>query len=134
MNTQTQVKETPALIRHRYGGVITNLTSVGHNTDQNGCPHWFLRGDVKWADGGTSTDIEIAPNMLCYDSDNEAASREQINAASAEMNDYLNEAGSWLEKPKELKGGYLIHWMPKSKTGSRPLSDEALAALTKGEA
>lgn len=129
-NTQRQIaeghtptsKKLPTPLFHRHGGQITILTSFGHDTDQNGCPHWFMRGDVKWNDGGTSTDTEITPNMLCYDSDNEIASRKYLDAIMIGMNDYLVENGKWLDEAKELKGGYLIYWMPHAKKGNAPIA------------
>lgn len=95
-------------LQHRSGGTIERLTHVGHET-YKGVASWFFVGDVAWRDGSRSESIEIQPNALCCDTDED---HEQVKSLLGRLNDYLGEAGEWHE-PKSKRDGRMYSWTPK---------------------
>lgn len=111
---------TTTTLQHRHGGTITAIHSIAHDTDA-GCPIWFFIGDVKWDDGGTSTNQEIAPHVIvCEPSDPTA------KALFAALDKYLDDEGERLREPKRLRDGRLSWWTPRARKGTRAIDADAL--------
>jgi hypothetical protein len=96
-------------LQHKHGGRITELTAIGHDTE-DGNAFWFYRGNVDWPDGGKSVDLEIAPWAVCYDHDDKAADTEYDKVSEA-LATYLREQGAWTAKDLRPM------WKPKTRTG-----------------
>ena len=97
---------------HKHGGRIVEVAAVGHHTDHDGVPYWYLKCAVEWDDGkGISPrQYEIAPDRLAYDQTKHEANKEGSAVLDA-LSKYLRERGRWLKKGK-WKGDKLIHWTP----------------------
>ena len=97
-------------LQHRHGGRITDLTEIGHVT-QDRQAYWFFIGRVEWSDGGVSEHVEISPVCLCRDPDDTAAN-DELDAAMGALNDYLARNGKWDD----------MRWKPKARAGKQVLS------------
>jgi len=90
---------------HNNGGQITSIASIAHevNKPEHGRSHdvWWFVGDVKWGDGTSSKNLEIAPWALCCDDD-----RAEVLALSELMSDYLHEHGEWCDRDSKHEGWY----------------------------
>lgn len=111
-------------LAHKHGGKITAITACAHATFK-GVASWHFIGDVTWFDGSTSTAVELAPWVVCYDSQDPAAKAEG-DGVHAALTDYLGRVGQWHDQ-KRSRGGVMYSWTPFEKSGSFPLPDPAAA-------
>lgn len=111
--------QQPKDVHHRHGGEITAVYAIAHSTYKKSVPaNWFFVCDVKWSDGTSSERTEVPPNMLVSDTDE---GRAQISALCGRLDAYLRASGEWLDKPKSMRGGYLVHWVPTQPKGEQAL-------------
>lgn len=100
----------PMFTFHKHGGKIIRITGLGHGTDKpaggRSRDFWHFFGDVQWYDGTKSEGVEIAPWALCYDSDNEAQGRAEIDWLLGAMNEYLAANGDWCGPETKHQGWY----------------------------
>lgn len=96
-------------LEHKHGGRITEIHYVGHEVEK-GVPWYFFIGDIEWPDGKKSCDMEIAPNLICFDHDIEAAHAE-CNVVMKKLNDYLLANGKWHDR-KGARNGCTFSWTP----------------------
>lgn len=109
-------------LRHRHGGRIVAIHSVGHVTER-GVAWWFYRADVVFddaKDGKVHHDMELAPTVICY-GDDEAGSRDEYITANDALSRYLATEGRWHDQ--KTKGDLVYSWTPKKKEGSRQIED-----------
>jgi hypothetical protein len=95
---------------HKHGGKILRITGISHGIDRPAAgmsrDTWHFLGDVQWFDGSKSEGIEIAPWALCYDNDNEAQSRPEVDRLLVAMNEYLAANGEWCGSETKHQGWY----------------------------
>ncbi len=88
----------PKAVLHRGGGVVVEITGIGHKTDrpQGGYSkdYWFYLGQVRWGDTGKTGEPNrhIEPGSLCADT---PEGMNEIRELSDAMMAYLNKHGGW---------------------------------------
>lgn len=109
-------------VLHKHGGRIVRITKFTHETAKptggRSRDIWFFIGDVEWFDrgeqkGGKSTDLEIMPYSLCYESEE---NRAEIDQLIDHMNEYLREHGEWCDSESKHEGWY-ANVRPSKKAG-----------------
>lgn len=105
-----------AQIFHRFGGEITRVHAVGHETVR-GIASWHYVCDVAWNDGSKSEYTFVAPGLLCHDSD-VAGSHERVILLSNALHAYLAIVGVWHEA-KRKRDGRVYTWTPHKPEGSQ---------------
>lgn len=101
-------------LTHRHGGIVTQVTHVGHET-HGSVADWFFIGNVDWSDGSASKAVHIPPFALCHDGTEEG--RELCNDLHGRMSDYLARVGTWHDM-KHKRDGRCYSWTPEAKSGS----------------
>jgi len=99
------------MLEHKHGGKITSISAIGHETYKR-VASWHYVGRVEWSDGTVSERIRIPPYAVCFDHD-DSASKEQYARLAQQLDLYLQAEGEWLDKPKHMRDGRLVHWVPK---------------------
>lgn len=96
-------------LQHKHGGDITAFHKVAHSTFKH-VASWHYVCDVRWVDGTTSSNVEVAPHVVCYEHDNIAA-RQEYDAVSIILSDYLGNHGIWNKKGAWIptKAAYSVH-------------------------
>lgn len=101
------------MLKHRHGGTITKISSIGHDS-YKGVAEWFFLGDVKWEDGKESKETRIAPFALGHDGTIEG--QQECDALHGKLSDYLGRVGAWHDM-KHKRDGRCYSWTPKKPAG-----------------
>lgn len=99
------------MLEHKHGGFIEQIYAIGHETYKR-VASWHYVGRVMWRDGSVSDRIRIPPYAVCFDHDDVPA-KQQYTRLSEQLDMYLQAEGAWLDKPKHMRDGRLVHWIPK---------------------
>jgi hypothetical protein len=99
------------MLEHKNGGRITAVHAIGHETYKR-VATWHYVCRVEWKDGTVSERLRVAPYAVCFDSDDTEA-KAQFERINEQLHLYLTAEGEWLEKPKHMRDGRLVHWVPK---------------------
>jgi hypothetical protein len=99
------------MLEHKNGGRIAAVYAIGHETYKR-VATWHYVCRVEWSDGTVSERLRVAPYAICFDRNQEDAAL-FYDRLSEQLNDYLATEGTWLVKPKHMRDGRLVHWVPK---------------------
>jgi hypothetical protein len=99
-------------LQHKWGGAITELTAIWHDTLRSGKAVWGFEGVVRHNDG-SKTRREISPDFLCYDPD-DADGFMEFATVSSLLDYYLMKNGEWIEDGRV--------WKPHAKRGREKLA------------